>query len=562
MSSTVSGDTPQEVIEVDVLIVGAGPVGLLGGVLAAEHGLSTLVVERRDGPQRSPAAHVVNARTFEICRQAGLDMDRIADACQDPADAGHVNFLTSLDGHLVGRMPFERQGDENLAITPTPLRNLSQHRFEPILADELRSRRGVDLRYAHRWETSTQDGDGVTSTVTDLSGDTAMTVRSDVAIGCDGAGSRVRKLLDIDLLGPPLLQCTLAINFAADLRPLVADRPGVLHFILDPAADGVFVQHDAADDWVFMHGIDPSTESVEDYDDARCLEVVRQAAGADIDATILGRGTWWMSAQTASSMGEGRIFLAGDSAHRFPPTGGLGLNSGVADIHGLLWRLQGIKAGWAEPALLDSYEQERLPVARHNCDQSLMNAMKMLHLAEALGLDTEPTTEQLLRAVADDGRAAAIAEAVALQEEHFDLVNLQLGYVYEDGAVMAEASSGKPTSPRRYEPSARPGARLPHAWLDGVGGRSTLDLVDVSRPTLLTFGAHDAWEAAAVGDVPVDHVRIGDHQPGLDSWRACCEVGSTGALLVRPDQHVAFRATDVGAVEDLGAALDIVAGRR
>ncbi|MEM8902403.1 MAG: FAD-dependent monooxygenase [Actinomycetota bacterium] len=559
--STTTDAGPDDLIEVDVLIVGAGPVGLLGGILAATHGLRALVVERRSGPQRSPAAHVVNARTFEICRQAGLDMERIADACQSPAEAGHVNLLTNLSGHLIGRLPFERQGDEQLAVTPTPLRNLSQHRFEPILADELRARDGAALRYSYRWETSTTDADGVTSTVTDLERDSAITVRSSFVIGCDGAGSHVRRLLDIEMLGPPLLQCTLAINFAADLRDFLVDRPGVLHFVLDPAADGVFVQHDVADDWVFMHGIDPSTESADDYDDDRCLEILRAAAGADVDAKILGRGTWWMTAQTASSMGGGRIFLAGDAAHRFPPTGGLGLNSGVADVHGLLWRLAAIESGWADPDLVDSYERERLPVARHNSDQSLTNAMKMLHLVEALGLDVEPTTEQLLRAIDDDDRATAIAEAVALQEEHFDLVGLQLGYVYEEGALVAEAPTAAPSSPRRYVPSARPGARLPHAWLDVGCGRSTLDLIDVSAPTLLSFGEHEAWRAAATDDVPIVHVRLGVDRPAPAGWRDLCEVGPSGALLVRPDQHVAFRAGDVGEAGELPAALDAVAGR-
>ncbi|MEM9519665.1 MAG: FAD-dependent monooxygenase [Actinomycetota bacterium] len=546
--------------EVDVLIVGAGPVGLVGGILAAEHGLRTLVVERREGAQRSPAAHVVNARTFEICRQAGIDMARIADACQNPTDAGHVNFLTSLTGDLIGRMPFERQGDENLALTPTPLRNLSQHRFEPLLADELRARDGAELRYAHRWDASVEDDDGVTSTITNLEDGTVLSVRSAFVIGSDGAGSRVRKQLDIEMVGPPLIQCTLAINFAADLRDVVADRPGVLHFILDPAADGVFVQHDAAKDWVFMHGIDPSTESVDDYDDARCLEVIRAAAGTDIDATILGRGTWWMSAQTAASMGRGRIFLAGDAAHRFPPTGGLGLNSGVADIHGLLWRIAAVRNAWADASLLDSYEQERLPVARHNSDQSLMNAMKMLHLAVALGLDTEPTTEQLLTAVADDARSDTIAKAVEMQREHFDLIGLQLGYRYDEGAIVAEASDGEQADPSDYVPSAAPGARLPHAWLDDIGGRSTLDLVELSRPTLLSFGDHETWANAVDEGVPLAHVRVGVDCPTPEGWTEVCTIGESGALLVRPDQHVAFRASDSTRADALPDALRTLAG--
>ena len=341
----MSGD-----VDVDVLIVGAGPVGMLGGILASRQGLTALVVERREGPQTSPAAHVVNARTYEICRQAGLDMERIFAAGKSEADAGHVNFVTRLAGDLIGRLPFERQGDACLEYTPTPLRNLSQHRFEPILADELRTSPRAELRYRHRWEHSDEHDDGVVSDIVDLeTGDTTQ-VRSRYVIGCDGAGSRVRKLLGIEMIGPPLIQCYLMIHFAANLRALTADRPAVLHFTLAPEAAGAFIAHDVESDWVFMHAIDPSTESVDDYDDDRCLDVVEKAAGTRLDAQIVGKGTWWMSSQTADSMGRGRIFLAGDSAHRFPPTGGLGLNSGVQDIHGLMWRIAAIVARRASDA--------------------------------------------------------------------------------------------------------------------------------------------------------------------------------------------------------------------
>ena len=322
-------------VDVDVVIVGGGPVGMLGGILASRHGLTALVVERRDGPQTSPAAHVVNARTYEICRQAGLDMDRIHAAGKDRADAGHVNFVTRLSGDLIGRLPFERQDDGCLDVTPTPLRNLSQHRFEPILADELRASPGAELRYRHQWEHSDEVGDDVVSVITDVATGRPIRVRSRYLIGCDGAGSRVRKLLGIEMQGPPLIQCFLMIHFGADLRRLTADRPGVLHFVLDPAVGGAFIAHDVESDWVFMHAIDPAVESVDDYPDDRCLDIVSRAAAAELDAEILGKGTWWMSSQTAESMGGGRCFLAGDAAHRFPPTGGLGLNCGIQDIHGV-----------------------------------------------------------------------------------------------------------------------------------------------------------------------------------------------------------------------------------
>lgn len=546
--------------EVDVLIVGGGPVGLLGGILAARHGLTALVVERRDGPQTAPAAHVVNARTYEICRQAGLDMARIRAAGKDPADAGHVNFVTRLAGELIGRLPFERQGEECLEWTPTPLRNLSQHRFEPILVDELRASPGVELRYGHRWERSEEVDDAVLSDVVDVETGETTRVRSRYVIGCDGAGSRVRQLLGIEMLGPPLLQCFLMIHFAADLRALTAERPAVLHFALDPEATGAFVAHDVESDWVFMHAIDPSTESVDDFPDDRCLDLVDRAAGTELDAEILGRGTWWMSAQTADSLGRGRIFLAGDAAHRFPPTGGLGLNSGVQDIHGLMWRLGAIVAGRASAALLDSYEAERIPVAQNNAHQSLTNAITLAELPAALGTDAEPTTERLHASLADPAKADEIASAVERQREHFDLFGLQLGYVYAEGALVPEEPPVEPPSPSEYEPTARPGARLPHAWIDEVGGRSTLDLVPLDRPVLVTFGDHDGW-SAALGDADVARVRVGVDVPALEGWRRTCGVAEDGALLVRPDQHVAWRALDAGGGPDLPGALDVLAGR-
>lgn len=203
---------------------------MLGGILASRHGLTALVVERRDGPQTSPAAHEVNARTSEICRQAGLDMP-IHAAAKDPVDSGHVNFVTRLTGQLIGHLPFERQGEACLEYTPTPLRNLPQHRFEPILVDELRSCPGVELRYGQQWERSEEVDGAVVSTITD-------------------------------------------------------------------------------------RATDATTESVDDYDDRRCHEIIDRAAGVAFDAEILGRGTWWMTSQTAESMGSGQVFLAGFASGR------------------------------------------------------------------------------------------------------------------------------------------------------------------------------------------------------------------------------------------------------
>ncbi len=538
-------------LDAPVLIVGAGPSGMTAALLLSRLGIGSRVVERRAAPQSSPAAHVVNARTFEIFRSAGVDMSTIAAACQDPADAGHVLWVTTLAGEELGRLPYERQGDDTLAVTPTPLRNLSQHRLEPILLDELQRCADVRVAYGHEWEGAEQDGDGVTSRIRDHERGGVHEVRSRWLIAADGAGSPVRRQLGIEPIGPDRLQSFVMIHVEANLRPLVGHRPAVLYWTTAPGATGTFVAHDIDSTWVYMRPWDPDAESATDYSHDRCADIVRRAMGTDAHPfTIRTVRTWTMTAQVAERYRDRRIFLVGDAAHRFPPTGGLGLNTGVQDAHNLAWKLAAVEAGWAPDTLLDTYGAERRPVAQHNAEVSLRNAVRL---------------GEVFQALAGDEGVPAIRAAIANQAEHFDLLGLQLGFGYDAGAVAPAADQpSRPDSVRDYVPNALAGSRVPHAWVLRDGARiSTLDLFAYDRFTLVAGPAGGKWAEAAHDGVPVDCVRIGrDVDDDGGRWTQLLGIDADGAVLVRPDQHVAWRAPrgDAASMSALAPALERILG--
>ncbi len=519
---------------VDVVIVGAGPTGLTAAHLCAQLGLSAIVLERRDGPQRSPAAHVVNARTFEIWRQAGVDMASVLAAAQSPAEAGRALWLTKLGGEVIGSLPFEHQGDDMLAITPTPLRNLSQHRLEPLLLAGLDS-----VRYQHRWVGAEQHADHVVVEVESPEGN--YSVRASYLLAADGAGSRVRNWLGIEPIGPGSIQTFVMVHFAADLTDLTSPNLGVLHFIVDPASGGTFVCHGLRTDWVYMCPFDPETDPVESFDEERARSIVLAAMEHEVPFEILGISSWNMSAQIAERYRDRRVFLIGDAAHRFPPTGGLGLNTGVADVHNLLWKITAVEAGRAPESILETYEAERRPVAQFNSDQSLINAFKLIEIPIAFGVtdDIEASVVAMHETLADPDRRAGVEAAIANQAIHFDLLGLQLGHSYSGDLVIDDGSEAMVLEEpaRDYVPSSRPGNRLPHGWLPD--GRSTLDLIAPDVPTVLVAAGSEAPMLDPA--VPVRVVEV-----PVEIWSGAFAIDAATALLVRPDQHVGYRGTAAG----------------
>jgi len=536
--------------EVPVLVVGAGPSGTMAALLLEQQGIATRIVERRAGPKPAPAAHAVNARTLEICRAAGVDMQAVDAAAMDPAEAGWVYWVTQLGGRIVGRLPYERQGDDQLPLTPTPLRNLSQNRFEPILLEALERVSGRAPAWRQQWESGVEDAGVVRSLVRDLESGDEHRIASRYLIAADGAGSRVRSSLGIAVVGPDRIQSFIMIHFRASLRGLAAIPPGVLFFVCDPrSGGGAFVVHDLDREAVYMHPFDPAAESEADYDTARCAALVREALDAPgLDFEVANVSSWSMTAQVAERYRSGRSFLVGDAAHRFPPTGGLGLNSGVQDAHNLAWKLAAVLNGWAPASLLESYESERRPVAETNADQSLRNALRLFEVPLALGISdlSAASRERMQQTLASPAGRERVRAAIEAQGEHFDMPGLQLGFCYETGALLrAQGESPPALQVREFVPSGCPGARLPHAWLEERGARaSLLDRVPLDGFLLVTGPEGAAWLEALpkLSGPPVRGLRLGRALlPEPAAWLELAGIGPDGALLVRPDQHVAWR---------------------
>ena len=531
----------------DVLVVGGGPVGLIETLLLRQLGLSVVVIEQRDGPQTAPSAHVVSARTLEILRGLGLDMAEIEALAQTPSEGAWARWVDTLAGRELGVVPFENLNDpERLALTsPQPLRNLSQHRLEPVLYREV-----GDLRSGTQWVSSVERGDAVVSTVCSIASGETYEITSRYLIGCDGASSAVRRHSGIEMEGPDELENFISIHAETDLRSIVGHEPATLYWITDPTIQGTFIAHDVASTWVYMTTYNPALETVADYDTARAEAIFRRAGGLsdDIAVTIRHVSSWRMTSQVANRFRHGRTFLVGDSAHRFPPTGGLGLNTGAAEAHNLAWKLAWVLRGLASPALLDSYEAERRSIAQYNAGVSLENAFRLVEVWMALGVDDdlEASKTRAESLLATNEGMAEVTRAIQHQAEHFDQLGVQLGFFYTaDAGVILDDGAARPvvSNPvREYVPNTVPGSRLPHAVLKrGEEAISTLDLVTPGSFLLLSNNA-DWANVELPNDLTVTRVIVGvDVEDEVGQWASLSGIAPDGALLIRPDQHVAWR---------------------
>jgi 2-polyprenyl-6-methoxyphenol hydroxylase-like FAD-dependent oxidoreductase len=529
-------------VDIPVLVVGGGPVGLAAAHMFEQHGVEALVAEQFPGRLGAPKAHALNARSLEICDALGLPMDKIHEAATPSHEGACVRFVTNLTGREIGCLPYERQDDEVRAFTPWPLINIQQPLFEEILEAALAGAAHVRLQRELEWLDCEVLADSVVSTLRDHASGDEITIRSRYLIGADGAASRVRDAAGLKLVGPDALAHNITIHFEADLRELVKDRPAILYFLFGVGSASTLIAYDIGKTWVLMHAYDPVTQTADDFDQDTCEALLREAIGADVPFAIKSINKWVMTAQVANHYRSRNVFLVGDAAHRYPPTGGLGLNAGLADIENLAWKIAAVEQGEAGSKLLDTYDAERRLVAQSNSNQSVANAMRLRILLNVLGqeIGRDLDAEALYEALDNPAKQDAIRDAVAQQKEHFDSLRLQIGYIYGEHQCIDD---DLPIS--EYRPRALSGAYLPHCVLEGGG--SILDLVASHGLTLLV-----GREQKKIDGLPAQwHLPVKVLAEGVDfaldsgSWTERMGLPAGGALLLRPDRHILFAASDL-----------------
>lgn len=515
--------------EVPVVIAGGGLVGLSLALFLADAGVPVLVAEQHESTSTLPRGRGLNLRTMEVLRAAGIEAALAAAPPSVLRDLPEIAGGDTLAGepffHAVRPAP-----ESYAALSPAVPLVTDQNDVEPVLRAEA-ARRGATLRFATRLEAFEQDTEGVTVRLRDLARGTGSTVRAAYLVAADGHRSRIRAALGIGTTGVGSLAHYVNIPFTADLSQPLRGRRLALCYLEKPVPHTMLTRLDGRRRWVLMVPYRPGAgECPEDFTPGRCTELIRAATGVPGLAPVLlpagdrpgdrpGAQAWELASWTADRYRAGRVLLAGDAAHVMAPAGGLGGNTGVQDAHNLAWKLAAVVRGEAGERLLDSYETERRPVA--------------------LAAGAQSVRHQLARRSAGKGAPPGGTAPHPLTEV--------LGHRYRSAALAAEDTDTEPPPPA-LEFTGAPGSRAPHhTLLDGTRQLSTLDLYR-TRFVLLCGPGAARWERAgreSAGRWRLDVHRIGGilRDPS-GGWSAAHGVTGRGAVLVRPDGYVCWRAAD------------------
>ena len=582
-------------ITTDVLVVGTGPAGGACAAQLATYGVETMVINRYRWLANTPRAHITNQRTMEVLRDLGREVE--AEVYLHAAEQdlmGQNVFCESLAGEEIGRMlswgnhPLSRA--EHQLSSPCRMNDLPQTFMEPILF-KTACARGAQARMSTEYLSHEQDADGVTVTCRDRLMDREFTVRARYLVGADGSNSRVAANCGLPFEGRMGVGGSMNILFRADLSHLVAHRPSVLYWVMQPGADvggigmGLVRMVRPWDEWLIVWGYDIDQPAPK-VDEAMATSVARQLVGdPELEIDLVSANTWTVNDIHATRMQDGRVFIAGDAAHRHPPSNGLGSNTSIQDAHNLAWKLAAVVRGQADPALLDSYTEERAPVAKQIVTRANKSIGEFGPIFHALGMEggVDPEVMQANmdrrcdRGAEAQAQRAALREAIAAKRYEFDAHGVEMNQRYHSRAVVTDGQmepAFELDAELHYQPTTWPGARLPHAWVwDAQGAKhSVLDLAGRGRFALLTGINGEPWAEAAAKVAEALGVELAVHVIGprrafvdhAGEWARAREVSESGCVLVRPDQHVAWRAEELA--EDpraeLTRVMETILGRR
>lgn len=579
-----------EARDTQVLIVGGGPVGLTLSILLSQLGVDHVLIERRDGRSKLPKAHYLNCRTMEIF--AGMDCDTQVYGKGSPASCiQRVAWYTSFGGEDptdgIKFMELDAFGGGSLAneyerSSASRSGNLPQKVLEPLLRSEADRRAPGCVLFEHELTRIAQDGDGVTAVVKHASGE--ATIRAAYCVAADG-GRTVGSQIGIELMGPPPFIKVAAMHFRADLSPWIQEDHAMLRFINRPLPDGSMAETGLvamgptrwdrySEEWVLNVVVPMGHPMAEmEWSDDAGAELVRDVLKVpDLDLQMMSIGGWSIESVLADRYRQGRVLVAGDAAHRHPPTTGLGLNGGVADAHNLAWKLAAVLSGVADDRLLDTYEAERKPVAARNIEWAMLTAFN--HLAAQSGWGVIPgappehnvASFSAVFAPTEDGatRLSRLQEFLRTQRREYQAHDIEVGYHYSEGAAIVSDGTAAPVRDpvgRETVRTARSGHRAPHAWFSRGGQQvGTHALLRPGVFVLLAEGGGDAWHAAADATatafgVVIDVFVIGQDLDDADgTWAEVRGHDASGAVLIRPDGHVGMRA--LTAPDDHRAVLD------
>ena len=561
--------------DVDVVIVGGGPVGLAASLLLSQLGVSHALFERHEGTSIYPRAVSLNQRTMEVFRGLGLEAAVTAQAA--PQFCHELTaWYTSLAGPtpLHGRMLASRNGwgggeyvAEYAAASPCTYRQLAQIRLEPLLRGLAVESAAARIEFGSEVVRVEEDADGVTIAVT--SAEAEQTLRARYLIAADG-GRTVPGLLGIGYTGPTDLVDMVSVHFTADLAEHHDPRVMISWFVNPDLGGSIgtgFIYPigpwDASGhsrEWVFVFAM--SADDPQRFDEHAARSRLLATLGIDdLSATIHSVSHWYIQSVVADAFQTTRSFLVGDAAHRVPPWGALGMNTGVGDVRNLCWKIALALDDPGAAGLLGSYEPERRPVAESVAANSLASFREAIGVIDA-ALDLHPGQPAAhgWRSIAQlwedspegDERRAAMAKAVRSLDREFHAHGAECGFGYPAGAIQPRADR-EDAAPDliTYRPTTTPGHHLPHFWVTGSVGdrRALLDLIAPGRFLLVVDAAAAAWQealqrsahrlAALVDLAPVPGASTSPDHAG--SWADVREVGASGALLVRPDAVVAWR---------------------